>query len=87
MNIDTPQFRTKLIRKFKNLFPTCEVEIENTEKGGIKYRLLDEKGNYRSNVVSIYRLRERALETKDIISSIKNAGKPQSGFPRGFEKY
>ena len=87
MNIDTPQFRTKMIRKCKNLFPTCDLEIDNMEKRGIKYRLKDERGNYRSNTVSIYRHRESVLETKDIVSSIKNAGKPQHGFPKGFEKY
>ena len=87
MKINTPQFQTSLIRKFKNLFPSCEVEVEQTEKGGIKYRLIDSKGNYRSNTVSIYRFRESVLETNDIISSIKNAGKPKHGYPRGFGKY
>ena len=87
MKIDTPQFRTSFVRKLKNLFPTCELEFEVTEKGGIKYRLKDLRGNYRSNIVDIYRPRKSILETTDIISSIKSAGKPEHGFPKGFEKY
>ena len=87
MKIDTPQFRTKLLRKLKNLFPTCELEFQVTERGGIKYRLIDSQGNYRSNIVNIYRPRKSILETSDIIWGIKSAGIPHHGFPKGFEKY
>lgn len=87
MKVDTPQFQTSLIRKCKNLFPSCVVKIEKADRGGINFRLLDKRGNSRTNKISIVRYHDNLLETENIVSSIVRAGKPQYGYPKNFEKY
>ncbi len=87
IRVNTHQYKTLLVRKFKNVFPDYELEIEDNEKGGISYRLKDNVGNYRSNTIHLYREANKNIETTEIIRHIKNAGKPEKGFPKGFETH
>jgi hypothetical protein len=79
----TPQFRTMLIRKLKNIFPSCSVEIVDGIKPGIGFRLRDRHGKYRSNIARIYRYNENVLSRDKLISVIKREGSPAAGFPDG----
>ena len=79
--IKTPQFQTDLVRKLRNLFPDCETEFQQADRG-ITFRLRDRQGRYRSNRVSVYRYHERVLDRANLKRAIRQAGSPPAGFPR-----
>jgi hypothetical protein len=83
VSVTSPQFKTMLLRKLKNIAPTCEVEfVEGLDKG-IGFLLKDPQGRYRSKVVRIYRHNPGTLEKKELIDAIKKEGMPNAGFPVG----
>lgn len=62
--VDTPQFRTQLIRRVKNAFPGCEPEFVEGAGSGLSFRLKDKHGRYRSPVVRFHRY-DTALLTRE----------------------
>lgn len=83
VDLTTHQFKTELIRKLKNIAPTCEVEFIDNLKTGIGFRLKDTQHRYRSNIVRFSRYREDLLGKDSLVSAIKNAGVPEAGLPHG----
>ena len=80
-DVKTPQFRTLLLRRLKNLFPSCTVQI-NYPARGVAFQLFDHDGHARSVVVNIYRGRVGTLLTKsDILRRLRLGGEPEAGFP------
>ena len=67
---ETPQFRTALIRKLRNLIPDYKPEFLNTEKG-ICFVIMDFDGNICSNPITIYRNKGDALQTTSLIRAFK----------------
>lgn len=49
----TPQLRTVVLRRLKNLAPDCDVEFIDS-LSGISFRLKDREGAYRSKIVNLY---------------------------------
>jgi len=78
--VSTPQFRTSLLRKLKNMFPGLEVRIEDAPKG-IIFQLLGPDGRARTKEVSIFRNGPDALTSEGLKRRILNAGRPAGGFP------
>ena len=83
IRVSTPQFQAKLIRKMKNVVPSCSIEFVEVPDSGIAFRLKDRQGRYRTNLVRIYRYHEKVLHREDLVQRIRSAGEPQAGFPRG----
>lgn len=81
--VSSPQFRVSLIRKLKNLVPGCTVEFVDGSSPGVRFRLKDRSGRYRSNVVHINRNGPDALSAGRLSERIWGAGKPPAGLPRG----
>ena len=79
LKVDTPQFKTQFIRKLKNVFPDCEIELIENIKRGIGFRLKDNHGQYRSNVVRIHRNYDNLLSKENLIRLVKIAGQPNIG--------
>ncbi len=69
--INTPQFKTELIRKLKNVFPGHEVIFESNLQKGIGFRLRKTKGGRMSDIVRIYRYREEILTKEWLLNSVK----------------
>jgi len=72
-----------LLRKLKNIVPSCEVEFINGLERGIGFQLKDSKGRYRTNIVRIYRYHEDTLTRDRLVRAIVNAGVPTAGLPHG----
>ena len=68
--ISTPQFRTELIRRLKNLFPGCEPEFIEGLRTGIGFRLKDAKGQYRGEVVHFHRYRKNLLTRESLLRAV-----------------
>jgi len=51
----TPQFRTLLIRKLKNLYPDQNMEITKQDDKGIEFQLLSNSGVPVTGRIGIYR--------------------------------
>jgi hypothetical protein len=61
-DVTTPQFRAMLIRKLKNIAPTCTVEFVDGLDSGIGFRLRDQQGRYRTNIIRIFRYSQDVLQ-------------------------
>ena len=72
-----------LIRKLKNIVPSCDVEFVDGLDRGIGFRFRDQKGRYRSNIVRIYRYGPKVLNRDRLVWSIKREGIPIDGLPKG----
>jgi len=72
----TPQFRTALIRKLKNIEPEYEVEFFKTDNG-IAFRLLDKSGRYRSKIINIGSRVSDGLEKSYLERQLRFAGFPK----------
>lgn len=81
--ISNPEFKKELVRKMRNIAPTCRVEFGEDQPSHLKFRLIDYSGRYRSNLVSIYRSPEN-LEKAKLIAAIRGAGIPNGGLPISF---
>ena len=79
---DTPQTRLRLASKIGNVFPGCRPEWLAGQRRGLAFRLVDEQGRYRSNVVQIYRVDERVFTRRYIEQAVHMAGWPDAGQPR-----
>jgi len=53
----------------------------------IRYRLKDSVGNYRSGIIHLVREENVNLEASEIVRKIRNSGKPEKSYPRGFDVY
>lgn len=74
----TPQFRTLLLRRLKNLFPTLNADIRPLPNG-VSFQLFDADGKARSKRVSIYRHHREPLEATFLRRLVGEAG--ERGFP------
>jgi hypothetical protein len=81
--VSSPQFRISLLRKLGNLVPTCKVKFVDDTRPRVAFRLKDARGRYRSNLVHIHRNSSHTLESLSLARSIRGAGIPPGGFPRG----
>jgi hypothetical protein len=75
ITVSTPQFRTALIRKLKNIAPDYHTEFLERERG-IGFRMTDRLGRIRSKPMTIYRNDGRALERKRLEALLQAAGFP-----------
>jgi hypothetical protein len=75
-NPSTPQFRTALIRKLKNIEPDYDVEIFD-RKRGVAFRMIDKLGHPRSGIVSLFVNRGHALDRSNLKRRIRAAGFPK----------
>ena len=62
-DIGTPQYRTLLLRRLKNLFPGWAADIQKS-RHGLSVQLFDESGRPRGNKAS---LNVPTLERRDLI--------------------
>lgn len=79
----SPQFRVQLVRKLHNIVPGHAVEFVEGLRTGVGFRLKDRAGRYRTNIVHIHRHRPHTLEKTSLLQSIRGAGVPPAGLPRG----
>jgi hypothetical protein len=75
LRVSTPQFRTALIRKLKNIAPGYAPEFLEAERG-VAFRMKDRHGRARSRRVSIYRNNGHVLERANLEARLKSAGFP-----------
>jgi hypothetical protein len=85
--VTSPQFRSQLIRKLRNVVPSCTPELVDGLDRGIGFRLRDRHGRLRSNIVRIYRNGPDVLTTKHLMSAIWGAGRPPAGLPKDIESH
>lgn len=71
--IRTPQFRTELIRRLKNLFPGWEPEFLEVDGDGLSFRMKDERGRYYGEVVYFRRYREGLLRRQALLREVLGA--------------
>ena len=81
--VSSPQFRTQLIRKFRNLVPSCTLEFVDGVSPGLGFRLRDKQGRLRSNIIRIYRNGPGVLSSEHLINAARNAGIPNAGLAKG----
>lgn len=72
--INTPQFRTELIRRLKNMFPDCRPEFLEGVERGLAFRLKDKRGNYCSGIVRFYRYRRDLLTRESLKRAVGAEG-------------
>jgi hypothetical protein len=73
---ETPQFRTGLVRRLKNMAPSYSVEFVEA-KSGLAFRTKDRTGRYRSRIVTVHRNRDgHALDRSQLEWLLKAAGFP-----------
>jgi hypothetical protein len=70
ISVATPQFRTSLVRKLKNLFPKYSVDFLRAERG-LSFRLKDEQGRYCSEIAQLYRHVEGVLSKRSLLKLIR----------------
>ena len=63
---DTPQFRTLLLRKLKNLYPDYSYSI-STEEDGLSLQLLDSAGRAKGSRCRFYRHNNSDLERGTLV--------------------
>jgi hypothetical protein len=80
--IATPQFRTELIRRLKNLFPDCEPEFLDEPGRGLRFRLKDRSGRYRSEVVHLHRYRRDLLTREALLTAVLGRRRYEAGPPK-----
>jgi hypothetical protein len=85
--VTSPQFRLQLLRKLKNLVPSCTPEFVDGLDRGVGFRLKDRHGRFRSNIVKIHRNGPDVLTTKHLANAIWGAGKPPAGLPKNIESH
>ena len=84
---ETPQFRTALIRKLKNLIPHYKPEFINTDTG-ICFVIMDLDGNICSKPITISRNSGDALQTRSLFQAFKRGGfRGISGFSAMMQEY
>lgn len=66
LSVDTPQFRTLLLRKLKNLYPDYGYSI-STEEDGLSFQLLDSSGNAKGSRGRFYRHNKSNLERVTLV--------------------
>ncbi len=79
---DTVQNRDRLARKIRNVFPGCKPEWQDGLDQGIAFRLVDEHGNYRSNLVQIRRISDDVFTRTFLERIVRWAKSPDDGQPR-----
>ena len=77
--VTTPQFRTALIRKLRNMFPDYRAEFADGPNGRLTYRLVDGDGVAQIGWVTINRNTGDALTVSHLRQSIRSAGSPEHG--------
>lgn len=80
--IHTPQFRTNLIRRLKNIFPGCEPEFLDVDGRGVRFRLKDKRGRYRSEVVHFHHYRRDLLTREVLRREVLGLKRYKAGLPR-----
>lgn len=70
----TPQFRTALLRRIKNVAPGYDVEFFE-DSYGIAFRLKDAAGAYRCRLIRISE-RDHSLDRSHLQALLKRAGFP-----------
>jgi hypothetical protein len=75
LKVSTPQFRSALIRKLKNIAPDFHPEFLETSRG-VSFHMLDGAGHSRSKPVTIYRNRPDVLHKETLLSALRAAGFP-----------
>jgi hypothetical protein len=73
LRVTTPQFRTTLIRKLKNIAPDHAVEFLEVERG-ISFRLVDRQGRARTLPITMHRNNGHALERAKLETLLIGAG-------------
>ena len=81
--ISVPQFKKDLVKVMRNYVPSCTVEFGSDQGRHLKFRLIDESGRYRSNLITLLRV-QRNLQKANLVSAIRGAGVPDGGLPLGF---
>jgi hypothetical protein len=75
LKVSTPQFRTALVRKLRNIAPGYQPEFIEQERG-LCFRMTDRLGRTRSKRMTINRNNGRVLERKSLEAMLKAAGFP-----------
>jgi hypothetical protein len=75
LRVSTPQFRTALIRKLKNIAPDYRPQFIEQNRG-LCFRMTDGSGRNCSKLVTINRNNGRVLERKSLEAMLQAAGFP-----------
>jgi len=75
IRVSTPQFRTALVRKLRNIAPGYQPEFVEQERG-LCFRMIDRSGRIRSKLMTINRNSGRVLERTCLEAMLKAAGFP-----------
>lgn len=78
----TPLFRTLLLRRLKNLFPDCDVAMEDRENG-VAFQLRNGAGQPMTSFVPVHRTHPDTLTKVGIYRAIRCWGGDLEGFPDG----
>jgi hypothetical protein len=70
---ETPQFRTALLRKLKNIAPGHGVQFM-ARKRVISFRLVDSHGRACTRAIDIHRNDGHALERDKLVNALRAAG-------------
>lgn len=74
---ETPQFRTGLVRRLKNMAPEYSVEFVDSKRG-VAFRMKDGRGRYRSEIVQVHSNRDgHALDRSSLERLLEGAGFPR----------
>ena len=74
----TPQLRTALVRKLKNIVPDCRVEFLMEAEERLCFRLVDQSGKGRSDMITINRPTTSILRGQKLEQLVR-ASRPQGG--------
>ena len=69
--VNTPQFRTMLLRRLKSLFPSLKPDIQPLPNG-VTFQLFDEQGDAKTPKLSIYSHHANALERAYLLRLVGN---------------
>lgn len=69
-NVKTPQFRTLLLRRLKNMFPGYSIRIEGA-RIGITFQLFDEEGRPQTGRISMGRAHSKALTKRTLTQKVR----------------
>jgi len=75
LRASTPQFRTALIRKLRNLYPGYEPDFMPADRG-VAFRMKDKNGRLCSSTIGIVRNNGDTLQRRWLEARLKSAGFP-----------
>ena len=80
--VDTPQYRRDVERLVRNVYPGCRVAFVSDERGALAFRVVDERGRVRSDLVKVYDWHRQRFTKSWLAGAVGGAATSKPGLKR-----